>query len=179
MSSLPGTGGHLKPITLKPVSRIFRVFVSAFSVFSAFLLCGIFSDPYFSGVSRTFRIFRIFAVSGSNRWFRKSDQPALLWPALGDRWGQSLVFEAVLCETIFGPFPIKRCFGHFMGREVKGRWKFRMKAVKWVVANLQGDKTLGVLSHHLKFEMKSPHLVDFSWDLVEFESNLSRTLADF
>ena len=32
-----------------------------------------------------FRIFRVFTVSGSNRWFRKSDRPALLWPALGDR----------------------------------------------------------------------------------------------
>ena len=27
---------------------------------------------------------------------------------------------------------------------------------------------LGVLSDHLQCEMKSPHLVDFSWDLVEF-----------
>ena len=30
---------------------------------------------------------------------------------------------------------------HFMGREVQGRWKFRMKAVKWVVTKLQGDET--------------------------------------
>ena len=37
---------------------------------------------------------------------------------------------------------------------------------------------LGVLSH-LKFEMKSPHLVDFSWDVVDFQSSLSRILADF
>ena len=29
-----------------------------------------------------------------------------------------------------------------MFREVKGRWKFRMEAVKWVVAKLQGDKLL-------------------------------------
>ena len=29
----------------------------------------------------------------------------------------------------------------FMGREVQGRTKFRMQAVKWVVAKLQGDKT--------------------------------------
>ena len=46
-------GGHLKPVTLKPVSRIFRifrVFVSAFSAFSAFSLRGISSDPCFSGV---------------------------------------------------------------------------------------------------------------------------------
>ena len=81
-------GGHLKPVTLKPVIRIFRifrVFASAFSAFSAFLLCGISSDPCFSGVRRTFRIFRIFPVSVSNRWFRKSDRPALGWPALGDR----------------------------------------------------------------------------------------------
>ena len=33
----------------------------------------------------TFRIFRVFSVSVSNRWFRKSDRPALGWPALGDR----------------------------------------------------------------------------------------------
>ena len=38
---------------------------------------------------------------------------------------------------------------------------------------------LGVLSHHLKCEMKSPHLVDFSWDLVDFLSNLGRILAEF
>ena len=71
-------GGHLRPVTLLwlkaviRIFRIFRVFVSAFSAFSAlsaFLLGGI----------------HIFAVSGSNRWFRKSDRPALLWPALGDR----------------------------------------------------------------------------------------------
>ena len=59
-------GGHLKPVTLKPVIRIFRifrVFVSAFfafSAFSAFLFCRISSDPCFSGVRGTFRIFRIF-----------------------------------------------------------------------------------------------------------------------
>ena len=29
----------------------------------------------------------------------------------------------------------------FMGREVQGRYKFKMQAVKWVVAKLQGDKT--------------------------------------
>ena len=29
----------------------------------------------------------------------------------------------------------------------------------------------GVLSHHLKCEMKSPHLVDFSWDFVDSLSN--------
>ena len=66
-------GGHLKPVTLKPVIRIFRifrVFVSAFSAFSAFpacLLCGISSDPCFAGVRGTFRIFRILPVSVSNR----------------------------------------------------------------------------------------------------------------
>ena len=65
-----GGGGHLRPVTLKPVIRIFRifrVFVSAFSAFSAFLLCGISADPCFSGVRGTFRIFRIFPVSVSNR----------------------------------------------------------------------------------------------------------------
>ena len=34
--------------------------------------------------------------------------------------------------------------------------------------NPQQNATLAVLSHHLECEMKSPHLVDFSWDLVEF-----------
>ena len=39
-------GGHLKPVTIKPIFRIFRVLVSAFS---AFLFCGISSDPYLLG----------------------------------------------------------------------------------------------------------------------------------
>ena len=66
-------GDHLKPVTLKPVIRIFRifrVFASAFSVFSAFsvlLLCGVSSNPYICRVRGAFRIFRIFPVSGSNR----------------------------------------------------------------------------------------------------------------
>ena len=30
---------------------------------------------------------------------------------------------------------------HFIGREVQGRQKFGMHAVKWVAAKLQGDKT--------------------------------------
>ena len=49
---LPNYGGNLKPVTLKPVIRIFcifRVFVSAFSAFSAFLVRGISSDPFFWG----------------------------------------------------------------------------------------------------------------------------------
>ena len=41
-----------------------------------------------------------------------------------------------------------------------------------------GFGKLGVPSHHLKCEMKSPHLVDFGWDFVDFQSNLSRILAD-
>ena len=48
-------GGHLNPVTLKPVSRIFcicGVFVSAFSAFS---LRGISSNPCFSGVTSRFR----------------------------------------------------------------------------------------------------------------------------
>ena len=44
---------------------------------------------------------------------------------------------------------------------------------------LRKANTIGVLSHHRKCEMKSPHLADFSWDFVEFCSNLSRILADF
>ena len=43
---------------------IFRVFVSAFSVFSAFLLCGVSSDPCFCRVRGAFRIFRIFPRIG-------------------------------------------------------------------------------------------------------------------
>ena len=39
--------------------------------------------------------------------------------------------------------------------------------------------TLGVLSHHLKCQMTSSHLVDFSWDIAEFESNSGRSSADF
>ena len=41
--------GHPRPVTLKPVSRICRVFVSTFSAFafSALLLPGISSDPCF------------------------------------------------------------------------------------------------------------------------------------
>ena len=45
-------GGHLKPVTLKPVSRIFsifHVFMSAFSVFSASSASGISSNPCFLG----------------------------------------------------------------------------------------------------------------------------------
>ena len=37
---------------------------------------------------------------------------------------------------------------------------------------------LGVLSHHLKCEMKSLRLVDFSWDFVDFQSNLSQILTN-
>ena len=100
-------GGHLKPVTLKPVIRIFRifrVFVSAFSAFSAFSpssFCGISSDPCFPRGERDVRIFRIFFVSGLNRWFRKSDWPALGWPALGDREdrGLPLPLERGVCET--------------------------------------------------------------------------------
>ena len=55
----------------QPESSAFSAF-SAFSCphflyFSAFLLGGISSDPCFSEVRGTFRIFRIFPVSGSNR----------------------------------------------------------------------------------------------------------------
>ena len=52
-------------------------------IFCVFAQCNLLK-PLFSGKRGTFRIFRIFPVSGSNRWFRKSDRPALLWPALGD-----------------------------------------------------------------------------------------------
>ena len=72
LDSHPDNGGHLKPVTLKPISRIFRILASVFSAFSAFSassLRAISSDPcFFSGVRGTFRIFRILPVSGSNRW---------------------------------------------------------------------------------------------------------------
>ena len=50
----------------------------------------------------------------------------------------------VLVETHLG-----RCESilHFMGREVKGRQKFRMQAVKCVVAKLQADKTDSFCNH--------------------------------
>ena len=59
--------------------RIFRIF----RVFRVFVLRSLLR-PLFSWGGRDVRIFRIFAVSGLNRWFRKSDRPALGWPALGD-----------------------------------------------------------------------------------------------
>ena len=43
-----------------------------------------------------------------------------------------------------------------------------MASLKLILSGILGGylemtaKTLGVLSHHLKCEMKSPHLVDFS-----------------
>ena len=48
--------GHLQPVTLEPVSRTFRNHLPRF---------GISSDPCFSGVRGSFRIFRIFPVSRS------------------------------------------------------------------------------------------------------------------
>ena len=75
--------GSPKANHIKSVSNIFRVFLSTCFAFS---LCGISSDLCFPGGGRgIFRICRIFPVSGSNRWFRKPDQPALFWLALGDR----------------------------------------------------------------------------------------------
>ena len=59
--------------------RIFRIF----RVFRVFVLRNLLR-PLFSWAARDVRIFRIFPVSDSNRWFRKSDRPALGWPALGD-----------------------------------------------------------------------------------------------
>ena len=61
--------------------RIFRVF-TLWSLLrplftSRTVLRDCFSE-FLSEVRGTFRIFRIFAVSGSNRWFRRSDRPALL-----------------------------------------------------------------------------------------------------
>ena len=47
------------------------------------------------------------------------------------------------------------------------------------LSNTLKTKTLGVLSQHPKCEMKSPHFVDLSWDLVECVSNFGRVLADF
>ena len=61
----------------------------------------------FWGWEGPFRIFCIFPVSGSNRWFRKSVPPALLWPASADRdakvSGQEKLSQ-VISQT--GGFPI-------------------------------------------------------------------------
>ena len=66
-SGLNTSWGSPKASHIKASQPHFPRFVSAFSAFSAFSLCGIPSDPYFSGVRGTVRIFRIFAISGSNR----------------------------------------------------------------------------------------------------------------
>ena len=60
-----------------------------------------------------------------------------------------------------------------------------LKSGTRIFAELSGElsaaiclKTLSVLSHHLECEMKSPflpHLVDFSWDLFDFCSNLAES----
>ena len=55
------------------IFRVFRVF-TPWSLLRPLFFWGEWGLPHF----------RIFPVSGSNRWFRKSDPPALLWPAL--RW---------------------------------------------------------------------------------------------
>ena len=55
-------GGHLKPVTLKPVIRIFRIF----RVFCVFVLRSLLR-PLFSWRGRDVRIFRIFAASCLNR----------------------------------------------------------------------------------------------------------------
>ena len=87
---------------------LIRVFVSAFSACSTFSLFGISSDPcfFFSGMRGTFHI---FPVSGSNRWFRKSDRPALLWPALGD-WECKMDSMSVhSCTRVWGPLSRYTC----------------------------------------------------------------------
>ena len=64
------------------------------------------------------------------------------------------MLETVLPETVFGPFPI------FDVRQ-------RTSSLGWFFVSELAFHALGVLSHHLMCEMKSPHLVDFSWDLVD------------
>ena len=74
-------GGHLKPVTLKPVICIFcifHIFVFAFSAFSAFLLFGIFSDPCFFCGERDFPYFPHFPRIGFESLISRSDQPTLL-----------------------------------------------------------------------------------------------------
>ena len=63
------SGGHLKPVTLKPVIRIFRIFRVSRPHFPHFpRFCSAESpQTFFSGVRRTVRVFRIFPVSVSNR----------------------------------------------------------------------------------------------------------------
>ena len=58
-----------------------RFRVRIFRVFRVFVLRSLLR-PLFSWGERDVRIFRIFPVSGLNRWFWKSDRPALGWPAL-------------------------------------------------------------------------------------------------
>ena len=86
------SGGHLKPVTLKPVIRIFRIFCvfasafSAFSAFSALLLCGVSSNPCFCRVRGAFRIFRIFPYRVRIADFENpTDRLYCDQPALSDR----------------------------------------------------------------------------------------------
>ena len=64
-------GGHLKPVTLKPVIRIFSSFSTFscphFPCFPRFCSAESPQTLVFIGVRGTFRIFRIFPVSVSNR----------------------------------------------------------------------------------------------------------------
>ena len=54
-----------------------------------------------------------------------------------ERWGGSKT------SSHSSPDFLGRCEGvlRFMGREVQGRYKFRIQAVKWLIAKLEGDKT--------------------------------------
>ena len=61
-------------------------------------------------------------------------------------------------------------------------WNLRKsrKARKWRKPRESRVQNIwGVLYHHLNCEMKSPHLVDFSWDFVDFWSNFGRILPIF
>ena len=92
--------------------RIFRIF----RVFRVFVLRSLLR-PLFSWGGRDVRIFRIFAVSGLNRWFRKSDRPALGWPALGD-WdfrclittrSRSQISGLPIADQLPSGAPLNRC----------------------------------------------------------------------
>ena len=68
----------------------------------------------------------------------------------------------------------------FSGHSLWGR----KKAHKHKVPQTSRDNPVKILftcffAPNLRYEMKSPHLVDYSWDLVDFWSILSRILADF
>ena len=85
-------GGHLEPVTLKPVSCIFRILMPAFPHFPHCRFVRIFRivaswnlpRPLFSGVRGTFRIFRTFPISGFESLILKIRLTGFIVTGLGD-----------------------------------------------------------------------------------------------